>query len=62
MDRAADIEIGEMEKHLGHLGLIAELRLHLGLLEPYQELSIFYSISVTENISIGNIWDYMKND
>jgi biopolymer transport protein ExbB len=23
MDRAADIEIGEMEKHLGHLGLIA---------------------------------------
>jgi biopolymer transport protein ExbB len=43
MDRAADIEIGEMEKHLGHLGLIAELRLHLGLLEPYQELSKYFT-------------------
>jgi biopolymer transport protein ExbB/TolQ len=36
MDRAADIEIGEMEKHLGHLGLIAGIAPTLGLLELYQ--------------------------
>jgi biopolymer transport protein ExbB len=55
MDRAADIEIGEMEKHLGHLGLIAGIAPTLGLLELYRVIKIFYSISVTENISIGNI-------
>ena len=56
MDRAADIEIGEMEKHLGHLGLIAGIAPTLGFVGTISGvIKIFYSISVTENISIGNI-------
>jgi biopolymer transport protein ExbB len=53
MDRAADIEIGEMEKHLGTWVLL--IAPTLGFIGTISELSIFYSISVTENISIGNI-------
>ena len=63
MDRAADIEIGEMEKHLGHLGLIAGIAPTLGFIGTISGvIKIFYSISVTENISIGNISGglYMK--
>lgn len=56
MDRAADIEIGGMEKHLGHLGLIAGIAPTLGFVGTISGvIKIFYSISVTENISIGNI-------
>lgn len=56
MDRAADIEIGEMEKYLGHLGLIAGIAPTLGFIGTISGvIKIFYSISVTENISIGNI-------
>lgn len=56
MDRAADIEIGQMEKHLGHLGLIAGIAPTLGFIGTISGvIKIFYSISVTENISIGNI-------
>nr|WP_315190977.1 MotA/TolQ/ExbB proton channel family protein [uncultured Flavobacterium sp.] len=56
MDRAADIEIGEMEKRLGHLGLIAGIAPTLGFIGTISGvIKIFYSISVTENISIGNI-------
>ncbi len=56
MDRAADIEIGEMEKKLGHLGLIAGIAPTLGFIGTISGvIKIFYSISVTENISIGNI-------
>jgi biopolymer transport protein ExbB len=56
MDRAADIEIGEMERHLGHLGLIAGIAPTLGFVGTISGvIKIFYSISVTENISIGNI-------
>ena len=56
MDRAADIEIGEMEKHLGHLGLIAGIAPTLGFIGTISGvIKIFDSISVTENISIGNI-------
>jgi biopolymer transport protein ExbB len=56
MDRAADIEIGEMERHLGHLGLIAGIAPTLGFIGTISGvIKIFYSISVTENISIGNI-------
>jgi biopolymer transport protein ExbB len=56
MDRAADIEIGGMEKHLGHLGLIAGIAPTLGFIGTISGvIKIFYSISVTENISIGNI-------
>ncbi|MCC9017289.1 MULTISPECIES: MotA/TolQ/ExbB proton channel family protein [Flavobacterium] len=56
MDRAADIEIGEMERNLGHLGLIAGIAPTLGFIGTISGvIKIFYSISVTENISIGNI-------
>ena len=56
MDRAADIEIGEMEKHLGQLGLIAGIAPTLGFIGTISGvIKIFYSISLTENISIGNI-------
>jgi biopolymer transport protein ExbB len=56
MDRAADIEIGEMEKHLGQLGLIAGIAPTFGFIGTISGvIKIFYSISVTENISIGNI-------
>ena len=56
MDRAADIEIGEMEKYLGHLGLIAGIAPTLGFIGTISGvIKIFYSISVTEDISIGNI-------
>jgi biopolymer transport protein ExbB len=56
MDRAGVIEIGEMEKHLGQLGLIAGIAPTLGFIGTISGvIKIFYSISVTENISIGNI-------
>ena len=56
MERASNIEIGEMEKHLGQLGLIAGIAPTLGFIGTIGGvIKIFYSISVTENISIGNI-------
>ena len=56
MERAANIEIGEMEKRLGQLGLIAGIAPTLGFIGTIGGvIKIFYSISVTENISIGNI-------
>jgi biopolymer transport protein ExbB len=56
MERAANIEIGYMEKHLGQLGLIAGIAPTLGFIGTISGvIKIFYSISVTEDISIGNI-------
>ena len=56
MERSANIEIGEMEKGLGQLGLIAGIAPTLGFIGTIGGvIKIFYSISVTENISIGNI-------
>lgn len=56
MERAANIAIGEMEKGLGQLGLIAGIAPTLGFIGTIGGvINIFYSISVTENISIGNI-------
>ena len=56
MERAANIEIGYMEKKLGQLGLIAGIAPTLGFIGTISEvIKIFYSISVTEDISIGNI-------
>ncbi|HSD14572.1 MAG TPA: MotA/TolQ/ExbB proton channel family protein, partial [Flavobacterium sp.] len=50
MDRAADIEIAEMEQHLGQLGLIAGIAPTLGFIGTISGvIKIFYSISVTEN-------------
>ena len=56
MERAANIEIGQMERHLGQLGLIAGIAPTLGFIGTISGvIKIFYSISVTEDISIGNI-------
>ena len=56
MEKMANIEIGEMEKKLGVLGLIAGIAPTLGFIGTISGvIKIFYSISVTENISIGNI-------
>lgn len=56
MERAANIQIGEMERRMGHLGLIAGIAPTLGFIGTISGvIRIFYSISVTENISIGNI-------
>jgi biopolymer transport protein ExbB len=56
MDRAANIEIGQMERNLGQLGLIAGIAPTLGFIGTIGGvIKIFYSISVTEDISIGNI-------
>jgi biopolymer transport protein ExbB len=56
MDKMANIEIGKMEKNLGHLGLIAGIAPTLGFIGTIAGvIKIFYSISITENVSIGNI-------
>jgi len=56
MERAANIEIGYMERRLGQLGLIAGIAPTLGFIGTISGvIKIFYSISVTEDISIGNI-------
>ncbi len=56
MERAANIEIGYMERKLGQLGLIAGIAPTLGFIGTISGvIKIFYSISVTEDISIGNI-------
>lgn len=56
MDKMANIEIGKMEKSLGHLGLIAGIAPTLGFIGTISGvIKIFYSISITENVSIGNI-------
>jgi len=56
MERAANIEVGEMEKKLGQLGLIAGVAPTFGFIGTISGvIKIFYSISQTEDISIGNI-------
>jgi biopolymer transport protein ExbB len=56
MERAANIEVAMMEKKLGILGLIAGIAPTLGFIGTISGvIKIFYSISVTEDISIGNI-------
>ncbi|MGK4566107.1 MotA/TolQ/ExbB proton channel family protein [Flavobacterium sp. 3HN19-14] len=56
MEKTTNIEIGQMEKGLGYLGLISGIAPILGFIGTISGvIKIFYSISVTENISIGNI-------
>jgi biopolymer transport protein ExbB len=56
MDKVVNIEIGKMESKLGHLGLIAGIAPTLGFIGTISGvIKIFYSISITENVSIGNI-------
>ncbi|MES2800507.1 MAG: MotA/TolQ/ExbB proton channel family protein [Bacteroidota bacterium] len=56
MEKRANIEIGKMERNMGHLGLIAGIAPTLGFIGTISGvIKIFYSISITENVSIGNI-------
>ena len=56
MERAANIEVGEMEKKLGQLGLIAGVAPTFGFIGPISAATkISYSISQIEDISIGTI-------
>ena len=56
MEKATNIELGEMENKMGHLGLIAGIAPILGFIGTISGvIKIFHDISVSEDISIGNI-------
>jgi biopolymer transport protein ExbB len=56
MEKVSNIEIVKMEKNIVHLGLIAGIAPTLGFIGTISGvIKIFYSISITENVSIGNI-------
>ncbi len=56
MEKVANIEIGKMEKNINHLGLIAGIAPTLGFIGTISGvIKIFYNISISENVSIGNI-------
>lgn len=56
MEKTTNVEIGMMEKKLGWLGLVAGIAPILGFIGTISGvIKIFYTISITENISIGSI-------
>lgn len=56
MEAATDIEVAEMEKNTGYLGIIAGIAPMLGFVGTIVGvIHIFYNISLTDNISIGTI-------
>lgn len=56
MEKVVNIEVGSMEKKIGHLGLISGIAPTLGFIGTISGvIKIFYSISISEDISIGNI-------
>lgn len=56
LEKSANIEMGMMEKKLGYLGIVAGIAPILGFIGTISGvIKIFYTISITENISIGNI-------
>ncbi len=56
MEKTTNIEIAQMEKGLGFLGLISGIAPILGFIGTISGvIKIFYTISQTENISIGGI-------
>jgi len=56
MEKIANIEIGKMDKNLGHLGLIAGIAPTIGFIGTIAGvITVFYDISKTENVSIGVI-------
>jgi len=56
MESVANIEVGEMEKSTGYLGIIAGIAPMLGFIGTISGIiRIFYNISLTDNISIGII-------
>jgi biopolymer transport protein ExbB len=58
MESAANIEIAKMERRTGYLGIIAGIAPMLGFIGTIAGvIKIFYSISLSDNISIGLIAD-----
>lgn len=56
MEKTTNVEIAIMEKKLGYLGLVAGIAPILGFIGTISGvIKIFYTISITENISIGSI-------
>ena len=56
IETATNLEIGKMEKNLSYLGIIAGIAPMLGFIGTISGvIKIFYSISMTDNISIGII-------
>jgi biopolymer transport protein ExbB len=56
LESAAEIEVAQMEKNLGYLGIIAGIAPMLGFIGTIVGIiHIFYSISLADNISIGII-------
>ena len=56
MEMAVNIEIGKMERHMGHLGLIAGIAPTFGFIGTIAGvIKIFYNISISSDVSIGNI-------
>jgi biopolymer transport protein ExbB len=56
MEAAANLEISEMEKNTGYLGIIAGIAPMLGFIGTISGvIKIFYNISLADNISIGII-------
>jgi len=56
MEKVANIEIGMMEKNLGHLGLIAGIAPTLGFIGTISGvIRIFYEISQSGNVGIKDI-------
>ncbi len=56
MEKVVNIEVAKMEKSLGHLGLIAAIAPTFGFIGTIAGvIKIFYNISISENVSIGNI-------
>jgi biopolymer transport protein ExbB len=56
MESATNIEVAQMEKNTGYLGIIAGIAPMLGFIGTIVGIiHIFYNISLTDNISIGAI-------
>lgn len=56
IESSAEIELGRMERNLGYLGIIAGVAPMLGFIGTISGIiHIFYSISLSDNISIGII-------
>lgn len=56
MEKVANIEVAKMEKGMGILGLIAGIAPTFGFIGTIAGvIKIFYKISISENVSIGNI-------
>ena len=56
LESSSNIEVARVSKHLGYLGLIAGIAPMLGFIGTISGIiKIFYSISLTDNISIGII-------